>query len=431
VRPGDVPPSIVDQMLAGNGDDQRVDDTRPLRRPAPRRPRLADQARHGLAGDFLADVESTTEAHPAGLLVSYLATFGCLVGPTPRLRLANVDHTARIWPVLVGETAKARKGTTQALVEAIAHDADADLRMRKLAGFGSGEILIDAVADDAETADRRLLWVEPEFARTLKVCARETNTLSPVLRDAWDGSALQSRARGKTSVATHSHISLIGHVVQAELLRYLSSSEIAGGFANRLMFHAVSRVRRLPGGGNLPTDIRAEHAERLAKALGNARRISRVSFGARGRLRWDELYEQMADDDPPGVLGAIVARPEGNVARLAMIYALLDGSSDIDVAHLDAAWAVWQHARVSAERIFGDLTGDPDLDRLLDRLEAAPDGLSATDIRDLFAGHGKGRRVTEDAMRRGLVVETVEQTSGRPRTVYRKAPEAPKAPDAR
>ena len=38
--------------------------------------------------------------------------------------------------------------------------------------------------------DKRLFLVEGEIASTLKVMERETNTLSPVIRSAWDGGNL-------------------------------------------------------------------------------------------------------------------------------------------------------------------------------------------------------------------------------------------------
>jgi hypothetical protein len=56
----------------------------------------------------------------------------------------------------------------------------------------------------------------------------------------------------------------------------------------------------------------------------------------------------------------------------------------IEVAHLDAALALWDFAEASAEFIFGDALGDPDADGILSALRATPSGLSRTDIRDLF-----------------------------------------------
>ena len=67
-----------------------------------------------------------------------------------------------------------------------------------VSGLSSGEGLIAQVADPdpdepgGDAIDKRKLVVEPEFAQVMKVLAREGNTLSPVVRDAWDGKTLQT-----------------------------------------------------------------------------------------------------------------------------------------------------------------------------------------------------------------------------------------------
>ena len=81
--------------------------------------------------------------------------------------------------------------------------------------------------------DKRRLVVEPEFAQTLKVLAREGNTLSAIVRQAWDGEPLQTIVRNDPLRATDAHIGIVGHITRAELLRYLTATELANGFANR------------------------------------------------------------------------------------------------------------------------------------------------------------------------------------------------------
>ena len=54
------------------------------------------------------------------------------------------------------------------------------------------------------------------------------------------------------------------------------------------------------------------------------------------------------------MLGAILGRAEAQVLRLALIYALLDGSAFIDEPHMLAALACWDYAEASARFVFGD-----------------------------------------------------------------------------
>jgi len=74
-----------------------------------------------------------------------------------------------------------------------------------------------------------------------------------------------------------------------------------------------------------------------------------------------------------------------HAARLALIFALLDGSDQIDLEHLEAALAVWTYAEASSAWIFGDSLGDPTADDIWTLAKTRPDGISRTEVRDLFS----------------------------------------------
>ena len=72
--------------------------------------------------------------------------------------------------------------------------------------------------------------------------------------------------------------------------------------------------------------------------------------------------------------------------RLALIYALLDCSPQIEVPHLAAALAVWDFCDRSTRFIFGESVGDRVADRILDELNCAgPTGLTRNALRELFS----------------------------------------------
>ena len=107
------------------------------------------------------------------------------------------------------------------------------------------------VVKDPGVEDKRTLIVESEFARVLKVSAREGSTLSPIVRDAWDTGNLQSLTRNSPLKATGAHISILGHVTRDELKRYLDTTEAGNGFGNRFLWIAVRRSKALPEGGRI------------------------------------------------------------------------------------------------------------------------------------------------------------------------------------
>lgn len=392
-------------------------------------PVLPAAARYGLAGEIVAAVEPHSEADPAALLVTALAAFGALVGAGPHARADGAEHPARIWPLIVGDTAKSRKGTSWVNIRRVFDAADPGFTAdRVLAGFGSGEALVDAVGGDQ---DRRALVVETEYGRVLAVCRREGSTLATLLRQAWDGGRLQVRSRVATSVADNAHVVVIGHVTRAELLARMAESDALGGSLNRFVIVAARRSKLLPSGGNLDDSIVADFGRKVAFVASQVRTVGLVRRTPEAEALWGGLYAEMAADDPGGLLGAATARDSAQMLRLSVAYALIDGSKVIRPEHILAAQGVWDYSRASAAGIFGERTGDPMSDLILDELQRhGSEGLDGTAIRDLLGRHAKRERIeraTDILIERGLATKATKGTHGRPRTVVQLATKATKA----
>jgi hypothetical protein len=180
---------------------------------------------------------------------------------------------------------------------------------------GTQEVLADPGIDD-----KRLLVVEPEFAAVLRVCRREQNTLSAVLRCGWDSGALRTLAKNSPAVATDAHISVVGHITSEELRRALAEVEGFNGFANRFLWLAVRRSKLLPDGGR-DLDL-TKHAQRLALAAEQARSVERMHRDAGAAALWRQVYTELADDQAGGLLGAVTSRAEAQVLRLGVQFRL-------------------------------------------------------------------------------------------------------------
>jgi len=391
-------------------------------------PELDPAAFHGIAGRVVRTLEPHTEADPAGLLLTFLAAAGNIIGLGPHALADAAPHPARLNVVLVGQTSRARKGSAWAQIRRLLALVDsiwtADCI---LPGLASGEALIAEVRDgngddDSGTTDKRRLVLEPEFARLLAVAGREGSTLSAVIREAWDGNPLKNRTKREPLVATGAHISVVGHVTREELLRRLADTEIANGFANRFLFVLVRRSRLLPEGGNLDPAALDDLARQAGTAIGRAHDVRVLQRDPAARELWAKAYNGFGDGSD-GLAGAVTARPEAQTLRLSVAYAALDGSSVIEVPHLEAALAIWNYCEASASAIFGDALGDEVADRLLEALRAAgAEGLDGTAQRDLFSRHAEGKRLEAARAlleRRGLIVTAQEETGGRPRLVSR------------
>ena len=384
----------------------------------------APAAFYGLAGDFVRIVEPHTEADPVALLTSFLIAFGNIIGRNSYF-LAEADrHYTNLFSVIVGLSSKGRKGTSfghirhlfQQLDEAWATD-----RIRS--GLSSGEGLIWSVRDpiekeepirerghvtgyqsvqtDAGESDKRLLCQEGEFAGVLRVLEREGNTLSAIIRSAWDTGTLTTLTKNSPARATNAHISVIGHITKDELLRYMTSTEAGNGFGNRFLWVCVQRARILPEGGNLTGDELAPLFDRLGHAVMFAKTASELKRDEEARALWYAVYPELSEGKP-GLLGSLIGRAEAQVMRLACIYALLDCSPRIRKAHLEAALAVWRYCEDSARYIFGDSLGNPLADDLYRLLKESPNGMTRNEICNHYGRH---RTAQEIAKALGMLAE--------------------------
>jgi hypothetical protein len=333
------------------------------------------------------------------VLVQFLVAFGNALGRGPYIQVESDRHHANMFAVMVGESSKARKGTSWGRVRAVLEQAAPDWGKACMAGgLSSGEGLIWAVRDeiwkeqpvrdknrvtdyervriDAGVKDKRLLVVETELASPLRVMSREGNTLSALVRQAYDTGALRTLTKNSAATATDAHISIIGHVTRDEVKRELTEIDMANGFANRFLWVAVRRSKALPEGGRLePRDVDG-FVRRLSWALEAARIPGPIERDEAARALWAERYLDLSDG-PLGLLGAITSRAEAQVTRLSLLYALLAERRIVRTEDLEAALAVWDYCERSARFVFGEAVQEsPDQHRqrrLVQAIAGRPD----------------------------------------------------------
>jgi hypothetical protein len=349
-----------------------------------------------------------------------------MIGPGPHCVVESTRHALNLYAVLVGESSKARKGTSWGHIERLCSRVDEQwAHERVTGGLSSAEGLISEVRDDAnKPSERRLMIVQSEFASVLRVMGRDGNNLSPLLRAAWDSGNLRTLVKHDPLKATGAHISVIGHITRLELLRYLSDTEQHNGFANRLLWGSIKRSKFLPEGGTVPETEMAALADRLRKVVEWARGEGEIELRRDDAARslWAAVYPRLSAG-MPGLLGAATSRAEAQVLRLSAVFAVFDYSTTIRVEHLRAALAVWDYCLESARLIFGDATGDPVADRIREALQGAgTEGMTRTQIRDLLGRHAPADRIAQaltQLAELGLASRLIVSTDGRPTQSWR------------
>ncbi len=404
---------------------------------------------HGPVGDFVRLVEPHSEADPLGLAVQLLAGVGSIIGRGPHFLVEGDEHHVNTFSVLLGATSKGRKGTSWGRVRQVLALVDPTWAEKRIqSGLSSGEGLIWAVRDaimkmekvrakekgdpptytqvvaDPGIEDKRLIVQEGEFASVLRVLQRDGNTLSAIVRNAWDGrETLQSLTKNSLAKATKAHITIVGHITVSEVRRYLDRTELGNGFANRYCWFCIKRSKVLPEGGSLDPIELMPLIETLRPRVASARELGRIHFDAEARELWRAAYGFLSEGRP-GMFGAVTARAEAQCLRWALLYALLDGAREIRAQHLWAAFGLWAYAEESAQFVFGDALGDPMADEILRALRNNPGGMARTAIRNTFSNNKSGEAIgralgllAEHGLARPLTT-TLTGDRGRPAEIW-------------
>jgi hypothetical protein len=402
-------------------------------------PVMHPAAYYGLAGNIVKAIEPTTEADPVAVLMTFHTMFGAACGRSPHLLIGDSRHGTNLFSVLVGETSRARKGTSK----------DGPLRLLTIAdrefatdcvqgGLSSGEGLIWAVRDevhkfnprigdfeviDRGVADKRLLCIEEEMSQILKTGQRQGATITETIRRAWDSpTVLQTMTKTSPARATDAHIGMLGHITKVELAREITETNLANGLANRFAWFRVQRSKLLANPVRFPDDVVYELGERVGRALRFALETGCVNRDAAADDLWNVAYPEL-ERDRPGLAGAITGRASPITLRVALIYALLDCSRVIRPEQLEAALAVWDYAEASVLSIFGDLTGDSVADRI-DVMLTTDGPMTRNEIHDAFGRNIPSGRVGHalDLLHRAGRIEAWKLPptggKGRPRTFY-------------
>jgi hypothetical protein len=271
---------------------------------------------------------------------------------------------------------------------------------------------------DPGVSDKRLLVIKSELGAPLRAAQRDGNTLSAILRMAWDSGDIAPLTKSNRIKTSGAHISIIGHITREELTQVLRFSEVWNGFANRVLWFCVRRDKRVPFPEPMPPETIETLARSVRAILDKSAGVDHIEWSPEAKAKWEALYEEISVDKA-GAFDAVTQRAEAQVWRLAMIYALIDSSRTIQPEHLFSAVAVWEHAKASAKLIFGGVSESPHKTKLLEFLRGGP--RTQTEINGMFGGHLKGPKLAallKDVQSSGEIESERRMTEGRPTTVW-------------
>lgn len=388
------------------------------------KPTLTEKALSGLAGSVVNCILPHTEADAAALLSQLLVAFGNITNRSPHFIAEEDRHGTNLFILNVGDSSKGRKGSSWGRIERIFKEVDPEWsRIKIKSGLSSGEGLIEAIKDQehnefetilSSPTDKRLLILESEFGQVLRVLSREGNTLSAVLRNAWDGKNLSSLTKNNSVQATNPHISIIGHITKFELNKLLNQNEISNGLGNRFLFFYVQRSKSLPEGSQLDEVDFKLLVDEIKASINFASTTGLLRRDESAKKLWANLYEELSGGQA-GLIGSLSARGEAQVMRMALIQAVINRHSEITSDDLEAAFAIFSYCKASLNYIYGFQTGDRLADRIKDFLDdAGLVGLTRTDISNRLNKNQTSAEITNALsllLAAQLAVKTHEQTN--------------------
>jgi putative DNA primase/helicase len=377
-----LPPGSHDFFTAASAqsnsvDDQSEDDSPDTHRNAPRPDPIC---LYGLVGDVARAGSDGTEANPYAIAANFMAYLSCAIGRGPYLPVGNTWHHARLFILHIGRSGRGRKGDAVSLVNrldtAVRQLRDAAAPPIHRGGLSSREGLVSLFHDGYKQGklevpailDKRLWVVESEFANVLHQGRREGNTLSAALRDCWDGVCLKPATKSNRLYASHPHLCLSGAISPSELLALMRARELTNGFANRFLMLWAERDKVVPFPKATPQDSVDALAVRMLGILDfvQAERVTerdhmRIELTAQAQGIYSQLYRgELIDDSAGERVTALLERRAPMLLRLAMIFALCDLQTRIDVQHIQAAMGWIRHGVESAKFVFVKATDAAD-----------------------------------------------------------------------
>lgn len=338
----------------------------------------------GVLGRFIASETACSEAPPVGILANLVTRLCADIGRSAYVTVGRQRLHMRMFWLCAGPSALGRKGTAAGIARdlrdaAFARQPVDDLeRMnpaREMRALSTGEGLIASLRTTARPedgpggppglADNRVLVDAQEFAGVLHKASGPQSTLSPVLRDGYDGGTLQNASASNASAAEKPHINVNASVPDQELVALLSgesSVERDNGLLNRFVLTWQRREKIVadpkPGAPFTWDEMADAYSLALRTAWGGVRyavaleNVVELSFAPDAQQFLTDWYlEEQARVDAPKVQSLLLR--QGNVLRVyACLLALLRGCRVVETTDLQAGVALLLYWRNSLEFLF-------------------------------------------------------------------------------
>lgn len=379
-------------------------------------PRATPAMLYGIFGEFGKAAAKNTEVNPYAAAINLMAYLSACFGRGVYFYIANDVHHVRLYILHIGRSSRGQKGGAHSLLNRVIDEIqrrhgsseESLLPNRHTGGLSSKEGLARLIHDgykqgkDESPAitDKRLFIRESEFANVMQQAARNGNTLSAGLRDAWDGIGIQPATKHQGIWASNPHIAISGACTPTELLTLTSKNDVSNGFLNRFIIFWGERTKLVPFPESTAPDVVSKLATKIeaiiqfakgdyawdANPVYSRENTRQITFSNKAKALYASLYMQTFPKYNDGEnVAALLERKAPYLMRMAALFALSDLTLTVDEQHITAAYEWVKYWRESVKYIFNDAAAE---------IKIAETGNHAAKIVSYLASMGAGYKAS-------------------------------------
>ena len=381
---------VIDALLPGPdmGEDDELDITRAA--PLPIKEMFPDFMKQ-----FVSSCTRHNEAVPIAVAANALLRLSALIGPMVYLPIGDEKRLLNEFMLMVGPSGLG-KGASNHGPKRIFNRVEDFLNLNldnqfqagksdginkypslrvHTGGLSSGEGLAAALDDGTgegktyPVSDKRALVFESEFANSMSMAQRSGNILMMVLRNAYDGVAIEPLTKRDKIRVSDPYICLMAHITAKELSQHDQFSTLANnGMLNRFLILWQQPVKDVP----FPEPIEQDTVDQLAQSLADrilfarggshethwrkVRKVARpMTLSKEARALWEKEYGRLLNRADCETVKILTRRHRLHAMILASLFALLDFRFEIQQQDINSALAWCEYSRQSVVYIFNAL----------------------------------------------------------------------------
>lgn len=378
---------ILDSMLPmpedADNEDREPDTTRVAPTPTP------DMYPPTL-NDIIKACCECSEAVPVAVAINILIRFSALVGPMVYLPIGDEKRLLNEFVLMVGPTGLGKGSSNHGpdrIFKQVESYLELDLQNQFQAGkseginqyshlkihsggLSSGEGLAAELDDGSDKSqavtDKRIIVFESEFSNTMSMHQRSGNTVSMVLRNAFDGVDIKPLTKRDKVRVTRPYVCLFANITASELTTHEQSKTLThNGMLNRFLILWQQPVKEVPFPEPMPSDKVEHYASLIAQRIMLSRNYSHethwkkttalarpLSLNDDAKSLWKKEYGRLLNRPDCDVVMTLTRRHRLHALILSSLFALLDGRLTIQPADIRSALSWCEYSRKSVVYIF-------------------------------------------------------------------------------